>query len=202
MLNALQENGNNLKMLMIMKGNGEMDLIFGGKAHSMIVDEKGNSEAAKVAVQEHNKAVNTYREALERKTQEELEYAKEITKKMESLELIPINSYVLVKPYAKNPFEKLEVTDSGIFLPTYTGGFRNPDTGEDDKEVNLSVQAQVIEASPDCKYVKEGDVVYYRRVSGVPIPFFGQGLEVVAEQQIQVVINEKLKERFKMNKND
>jgi hypothetical protein len=51
-----------------------------------------------------------------------------------------------------------------------------------------------------CKFVKEGDVVYYRRVSGVPIPFFRQGLEVVAEQQIQVVINENLKKRFAESK--
>jgi hypothetical protein len=101
-----------------------------------------------------------------------------------------------VKPYAKNPFEKVEVTKSGLVIPTYDGKFKNPDTGEEDQEVNLSVQAQVIEASPACKYVKEGDVVYYRRVSAVPIPFFNQGLEVVAENSIQVVINSDLKKRF------
>jgi len=48
-----------------------------------------------------------------------------------------------------------------------------------------------------CKFIKPGDDIYYRRSSGVPVPFFRQGFEVVAEQQVQVVINEGLKERFK-----
>ena len=46
-------------------------------------------------------------------------------------------------------------------------------------------------------FIKLGDDIYYRRSSGVPVPFFRQGFEVVAEQQVQVVINEGLKERFK-----
>ena len=45
--------------------------------------------------------------------------------------------------------------------------------------------------------IKEGDDIYYRRACGVPVPFFRQGFEVVAEQQIQAVINEGLTERFK-----
>lgn len=183
-----------------MKENGKMDLMFGGKAHSMIIDEKGNDASTQIVAKMHNDAIDAYKKALDEKTQNELEYAAKITKEMESLEIMPINTYVLVKPYAKNPFEKVEVTDSGIIIPTYDGKFKNPDTGEEDTEVNLSVQAQVIEVSPACKYVKEGDVVYYRRVSGVPIPFFKQGLEVVAENSIQVVINSGLKERFEMLK--
>lgn len=179
-----------------MKENGKMDLMFGGKAHSMIIDEKGNDASSQIVAKMHNDAIDAYTEAMNKKTQSELEYAKKITKEMESLEIMPINTYVLVKPYAKNPFEKIEVTDSGIIIPTYDGTFKNPDTGEEDQEVNLSVQAQVIEVSPACKYVKEGDIVYYRRVSGVPIPFFKQGMEVVAENSIQVVINSGLKERF------
>lgn len=179
-----------------MKENGKMDLMFGGKGHSMIVDEHGNGEAEKIVAQMHNEAVDAYTQALNKQTQADLEYAEKITKEMESLEIVPINTYVLVRPYAKNPFEKIEVTKSGLVIPTYDGKFKNPDTGEEDTEVNLSVQAQVIEVSPACKYVKEGDIVYYRRVSGVPIPFFRQGLEVVAESSIQVVINSGIKERF------
>ena len=57
-------------------------------------------------------------------------------------------------------------------------------------------EATVIEVAPDCKFVKEGDIIYYRRVSAVPIPFFRQGFEVVSENSIQVVINEGLKKRF------
>lgn len=124
-------------------------------------------------------------------------HAKEMEKKMSDLQIVPINSYVLVQPYKKNPFQKLKKTETGLIIPEYTGTFKNPDSGEMDQEDNLSVQALVVEVSPLCKFVKEGDVVYYRRACGVPIPFFNQGLEVVAEQQIQVVVNSGLVERFK-----
>ena len=96
----------------------------------------------------------------------------------------------------ENPFQKMKVTESGLILPEYTGTFKNPDSGEMDQEENLSVQALVIEASPLCKFVKEGDIIYYRRACGVPIPFFGQGFEVVAEPQVQVVVNSGLKDRY------
>jgi co-chaperonin GroES (HSP10) len=126
---------------MNMKKNGEMDLVMGGNAHSMIVDTKGNKAAEKAAIKYHNKVINDYTKALNSKTNTELEEAQKITEKMKSMEIVPINNYVLVKPYAKNPFEKIEVTDSGLVIPTYDGKFKNPDSGEEDTEVNLSVQA-------------------------------------------------------------
>ena len=71
------------------------------------------------------------------------------------------------------------------------------------KEYNLSTQADVIEVGPMVKYVKPGDVVYYREACQVPVPFFGQGLYVVSEHQIHVVINAGVKERFeKINKEE
>lgn len=187
-----------------MKENGKSDLMFGGNSISMIVNNMGESMVNEKVQEMHNKAVDNYTKVLNKKMDKELEEAKKATEKMDSLEIVPINNYVLVKPYDKNPFDKIEITNSGIYIPSMSDNrdFKNPDSGEMDTEVNLSVQAQVIEVSPSCKFVKEGDVVYYRRVSGVPIPFFRQGFEVVAEQQIQVVINEGLKERFKNFKND
>lgn len=130
------------------------------------------------------------------KINEQEAHAKEMEEKMKDLQIVPINSYVLVQPYSKNPFQKMKVTDSGLIIPEYTGVFKNPDSGEEDQEQNLSVQALVIEVSPLCKFVKEGDIIYYRRACGVPIPFFNQGFEVVAEQQIQVVVNSGLKDRY------
>lgn len=185
---------------MIMDNNGGMELVNGGKSISMaIVDEKGNSEAMKVAAKMHNEAIDNYTKIIKEKTNTEIEEAKKVAEEAESFEIMPINNYVLVKPYAKNPFDKVEVTDSGIYIPSMgdNKSFKNPDSGEIDEEVNLSVQAKVIEVSPSCKFIKEGDVVYYRRVSGVPIPFFRQGLEVVAETSVQVIVNSGLTERFK-----
>lgn len=143
-----------------------------------------------------NDAVAEKTDEWNQKIKAQVEHARQIDKKMEDMQIMPINSYVLVQPYSKNPFQKLEVTESGLIIPEYTGVFKNPDSGEEDQEENLSVQAIVVETSPLNKFVKPGDVVYYRRSCGVPIPFFKQNLEVVAEQQIQVVINSGLVERF------
>jgi co-chaperonin GroES (HSP10) len=185
-----------------MSDNGKMNY-FGGDTAISMANAKPLEESLKdAAIEAYNKNVDSYKKALDEKTARELEEAQRVTEKMESMEIVPVNSYVLVRPYEKNPFEKIEVTNSGIVIPTYDGSFKNPDSGEQDTEYNLSVQADVIEVGPDCKYVKEGDVVYYRRACGVPIPFFRQGFEVVAEQQIHVVINEGIKARFaKLKKN-
>lgn len=143
-----------------------------------------------------NQQVEEAKAEWDAKIDEQEAHAKEMEEKMKDLQIVPINSYVLVQPYSKNPFQKMRVTDSGLIIPEYTGVFKNPDSGEEDQEQNLSVQALVIEVSPLCKFVKEGDIIYYRRACGVPIPFFNQGFEVVAEQQIQVVVNSGLKDRY------
>lgn len=179
-----------------MQNNGKMDLMFGGKAVSFANGKDLDELKKEQAIEMHNKAVDSYTKALEANIKTELEKAKEVTEKMSTMEIMPINFYVLVKPYAKNPYQKIEVTNSGLVIPEYTGKFKNPDSGEDDEEENLSVVANVIAVSPLCKFIKEGDDIYYRRVSGVPVPFFRQGLEVVPEQAIQAVINEGLTERF------
>lgn len=182
---------------MSMKSNGQMDLVLGGKAVGFAGAGSLADIKKEAAVEAHNKAVDSYTKAMNDRLKDELTKAKEVTEKMQTMEIMPINYYVLVKPYAKNPYQKIEVTDSGLIIPEYTGLFKNPDTGEEDKEENLSVVANVIAVSPLCKFIKEGDDIYYRRACGVPVPFFRQGFEVVAEQQIQAVINEGLTERFK-----
>lgn len=184
-----------------MEESGKMNY-FGGEsavgfAGAKSLDDATRERAIEVFNEEFDKKKNVVQEQIER----ELEEAQRMTEKMDSMEIVPLGTYVLVRPYANNPFEKL-VEEGGILIAKPNGEFDNPDTGEKDTEYNLSVQADVIEVGPACKYVKEGDIVYYRRACGVPIPFFRQGFEVVAEQQIHVVINEGIKERFnKLNNN-
>lgn len=182
------------------EGNGKSALVGNGDAFCMAPSIEGMLK--KEAETKMNESIEEEKQKWDEKMQEQLAHAKEIDDKMQSMEIVPINSYVLVQPFAKNPFQKSVVTESGLFIPEYGGQFKNPDSGEMDQEENLSVQAVVVEVSPLCKFVKEGDIVFYRRVSGVPIPFFGQGFEVISEQQIQVIVNEKLKERFKNFKNE
>lgn len=174
--------------------NGKNSLMGNGEV--FIMSPTVEEIAKKEATIKFNQQVEEARADWDAKINEQEAHAKEMEEKMKDLQIVPINSYVLVQPYAKNPFQKMKVTDSGLIIPEYTGVFKNPDSGMEDQEENLSVQALVIETSPLCKFVKEGDIVYYRRACGVPIPFFSQGFEVVAEQQIQVVVNSGLKDRY------
>lgn len=179
-----------------MKDNGKMDMMFGGDTFSF-ANAKGLDELSReAAVEMHNKTIDAYTEGLEKRLKDDLKRAEEITEKMENMEIMPSGLYILCKPYAKNPYQKIEVTDSGLIIPEYTGAFKNPDTGEEDTEEQLTVVASVLEVGPLVKYVKSGDDIYYRKHQGVPVPFFRQGLEVVAETQVQVIINSGLKERF------
>lgn len=181
-----------------MTDNGRMDMLFGGNTTVSFANAKGLDELSKeAAVEMHNKAIDNYTESLNRKVQSDLQKAKEITDKMQNMEIMPSGMYILCKPYAKNPYQKIEVTDSGLIIPEYTGSFRNPDSGEEDTEEQLSVVATVLEVGPLVKYVRSGDDIYYRKAQGIPVPFFRQGLEVVAETQVQALINSGLKERFK-----
>lgn len=181
-----------------MKNNGTMDVIGGGKMISMrgvpTIEEAVREEAVKA----HNEAIDGYTAYLAEKTKSELAKAEEVTEKMNSMEIKPMYSYILVKPYAENPYQKIEITGAGLIIPK-AGDYTvvDPTDGVEKKEENFTVVANVIEVGPTCKYVQAGDDIYYRRAQGVPVPFFRQGFEVVDEHQIQVVINEGLAERFK-----
>ena len=179
-----------------MSNNGKMNFVGGADAWVMNNAKTLTEVERDAAINMHNKAIDTKKAALDKKVKDEMEKAKEITEKMESMEIMPMGSYVLVRPYAKNPYEKIEVRESGLFIPTFEGDFKNPDTGEDDKMENFSCQGTVIEVGPLVKYLKEGDDIFYRRAQAVPVPFFRQGLEVVPEQCIQCVINEGIKARW------
>lgn len=179
-----------------MKENGQMDLFGGLDTYGAYQSDPLTELQLKEIEKRQNEVADKIKENLDKKIKGELEKAQEVTERMDSLEIMPLGNYVLVKPYSENPYEKIEITDSGLIIPVYKGQFKNPDSGEDDHEQNLSCQATVIEVGPLVKWVKEGDDIYYRRVSGVPIPFFRQGFEVVAETSIQCVINEGVKARW------
>ena len=179
---------------MIME-NGKMNFFGGDTAVSFANAQTLDEATKKQAVESFNKEVNKKTEAVKAEIDRKLAKGKEVAEKAKDMEIIPANSYILVRPYAENPFEAMR-EENGIIIPVYDGSFKNPDTGEDDKEYNLSTQADVIEVGPMVKYVRPGDVVYYREACQVPVPFFGQGLYVVSEHQIHVVINAGVKERF------
>ena len=92
---------------------------------------------------------------------------------------------------------------TGIIDSKYAVGFNHEQIAEiiylghvDEEQKEFIVTGCVIEVGPETKYLKEGDVVYYRRDTVVPVPFFKQGLVSLAENQVIAVVNEGLTERF------
>lgn len=125
------------------------------------------------------------------------ETAKEIIDNAKNLQIVPVNYYVLVKPYEKNPYNKISVSEQGLAMNTDEHKIFNSDKGEVEEADMWEKVGTVIETSPLCKFVKEGDDIFYRKGQAVPVSFLHLGLEVVSETQILVVVNEGLKERFK-----
>lgn len=150
-----------------------------------------NVELFNDQVQEYIDKFNKHSENLD-------EYAKSIAENCNNVEIMPIGNYVLIKPFATNPFQKIQVTESGLI--TDLGGralsVKSNDTGEYEEEEQFIMTGNVIEVGPDCKYIREGDAVMWAKHSQVPVPFFRQGLVVVNETRIIVTINEGLSKRY------
>lgn len=137
--------------------------------------------------------------AIQSQVDKKLEKSKQIEEKILKSQILPLNGNILVKPYDENPYQKIQVSKSSGIITDLgglgAGKFKNPDTGEEDQEINFIVVAQVLETSPDSKVIP-GDDVFYTRPSQVEIPFFRQGFAIVPESRIMCVINENLKERL------
>ena len=117
----------------------------------------------------------------------------EINKKIEKLEMLPLYNKIIIQPYPVNPYRKVV---EGNIIVDYTGGFRNPDSGEDDTLDTFVGCAKIIETGPEVKYLKVGDDVYYDTRTVYPVPFMSLGYRLTTEPQILCVLNENLKERF------
>lgn len=126
---------------------------------------------------------------LEKKKQEELD------EKLERLELLPTDNKVIFLPYPRNPYKKIL---QGSLIVDFNGEFNNPDTGEKDKMQELVMCAKVIEVGPTCKYTQPGDDIYFVPGAAYPLPFMSLGYRVTTEPQILCILNENLKNRFKM----
>lgn len=122
--------------------------------------------------------------------------AGQVIENAQDLQIVPINSYVLVKPYTVNPYAVIKTSESGLALNNNSHKIFNQDTGEEEVADMWERVGCVIEVSPICKFIKKGDDIFYRKGQAVPISFLKLGLEVVAENQVLVVINSELKDRF------
>ena len=145
-----------------------------------------------------NDQVEEYIEKFDKHANILKEYAESFNENMNSIEIKPMFARILVKPFEQNPFQKIKRSDSGLIIdmggmaPTY----KNSDTGEWEEEKQFIVTGTVVDCGPDVKYLNQGDVVFYRVDTSVPVPFFKQGLVSLAENQIIAVVNEGLTDRF------
>lgn len=149
-----------------------------------------------------NDQVDEYIEKFDRHADILKKYAESFNENMNSIEIKPMFARILVKPFEQNPFQKIKRSDSGLIIdmggmaPTY----KNSDTGEWEEEKQFIVTGTVVDCGPDVKYLSQGDVVFYRVDTSVPVPFFRQGLVSLAENQIIAVVNEGLTDRFNKRK--
>lgn len=154
--------------------------------------------AQKEKARKFNSEVETYQAQLDEKQKEVEEAQKELAYDITKAEIKPLNIRILIKPFVKNPFQKMEV-QNGIILTT--GGYRphaelDPITGKYKEQEEFIKTGYVVEVGPECRYLKEGDVVFYRKDTSVPVPFFTENLVSIAETQVIAVVAESLTERF------
>lgn len=145
-----------------------------------------------------NDELEQYSTKLEESNKTLEEAQNQVAYDINKVEIKPMYQRVILKPFKVNPFQKMEVK-GGIIVDA--GGYTphaelNPMTGKYEEQKQLIVTGCVIEVGPEVKYLKEGDVVYYRVDTSVPVPFLKQGLVSVSETQIIAVVAESLTERF------
>lgn len=145
-----------------------------------------------------NNQVEEYMDKLESNNKEFKNSQDSVNYDINLAEIKPMLSRIIVKPFKQNPFQKLKV-ESGIIVDA--GGYTphaefNPVSGKYEEQDEFIVTGCVMEVGPETKYLKEGDVVYYRKDTAVPVPFFKQGFISLDEKQVIAVVNEGLTNRF------
>ena len=145
-----------------------------------------------------NSEVEQYNEQLEKNNKDFEESKDKVNYDIEKAEIKPMFNRVLVQQFKVNPFQRMEVK-GGIIVDT--GGYNphtqfNQQSGKYEEQDQFIVTGCVVEVGPETKYLKEGDVIYFRKDTAVPVPFFKQGFVSLGESQIIAVVNEGLQDRF------
>ena len=174
---------------------------LGTDSNFTLVNMKENSLDSlikKETTRKFNSEVEKYNEKLEQNNKDFKESQDKVEYDISKAEIKPMFSRILVQPFKVNPFQKMKV-ENGLIVDT--GGYTphiqlNEQTGKYEEQNQFIVTGCVIEVGPDVKYLKEGDVVFYRVDTAVPVPFFKQGFVSLAESQIIAVVNEGLQDRF------
>ena len=174
---------------------------LGTDSNFTLVNMKENSLDSlikKEKASKFNSEVEKYNEKLEQNNKDFKESQDKVEYDISKAEIKPMFSRILVQPFKVNPFQKIKV-ENGLIIDT--GGYTphtqlNEQTGRYEEQKQFIVTGCVVEVGPEVKYLKEGDVIFYRIDTAVPVPFFKQGFVSLAESQIIAVVNEGLQDRF------
>lgn len=177
-----------------MKNNGQLDLVGGENAIGMNVSKATMAEK-KAALQIANEAEKKLEQQFNAALDKQIMESNKIKENSKNLEIMPIGGYVLVKIYDHNPWEQIKTTSAGIIIPVFDGRYKSRETGEEERENVIVKFATVLEVGPEVKQVKVGDDIAFRNGIQFPVPFLGQDLYVIGQNNIFVVINEGLKNR-------
>lgn len=145
----------------------------------------------------YNRQVDEYLDKYEKHSKELEAYAKNLSNDLGGLEVMPLYGYVLIEPFRQNPFQKLNITETGFIkdlggaAPTY----KSEEDGEIHEEQQFIKVGTVIETGHRCEFIQPGDIVMYPIPAEIPVPFYKFGWVAVNENRILCVVNEKLTER-------
>lgn len=135
---------------------------------------------------------------LQKRFQEQLDdmrkSAEKISADLGKVEIMPLGTYVLVQPFKANPFQSVK-TESGLIIGGFAPVYKSAETGQAEEEQPFVRTGLVVETGPDCRFVREGDIVMYNVSSEITVPFFRFGFVTVAEQRVIAAVNEGLTAR-------
>lgn len=170
------------------EGEGQHFVMNGESADKLLMREKA---------EKFNTAVDEMTDKFEKHNETLMKYAEDLSKDLNGLEIVPMFQYVLIEPFKHNPFQKIEMTKSGIItdLGGYTPEYKSQETGEIKEEEQFIKVGTVVEVGCECKFLQPGDVVFYTVASECMVPFYKLGFVVVHETRIIAAVNAGLKQR-------
>lgn len=183
-----------------MRKSGKMDYTFGGNGVAMSdsISEIAKKEAIKAFNEANKKAEEAYKANIDAR----IAKSNEAKKRAEELEIMPVGPYIMFKLYDENPYEQILQTDSGLILPAFDGLEMSRETGQLEKNEKAVEIAHVIDVGPDVVNIQAGDDIMIRAGMMLPIPFLRQGFWVTGQNNVLVVINKGLSQRFNEYKNE
>lgn len=188
-----------MKNLLTKNERGVIEQNQEGIIHDMRVTSATKEDLKKSEiVKDFNETVQQLQKEMDDRYQEAAKQFDTMDFSLSKIEIKPMWSRIIVKKLKVNPFVQVK-SDSGLI--TSAEGYQQPQgfnsiTGKYEEMKEFIVVGIVMEVGPDVKYLKEGDAVYYRIDTSVPVPFFHQGFYSIDEKQVIAFANEGLNERL------